>query len=69
MQAMSDKTWIDNARAAFKVLRSGKTARTRVPVKSDFPPPPPITSRLRGLEQTQDLDELESKGKIVNRYT
>ncbi|MEW6265962.1 MAG: hypothetical protein AB1641_23050 [Thermodesulfobacteriota bacterium] len=69
MEVTGTQNWIQSARLAWRNLRTQGPAAPQDLKPLVVPPPPSITaSGLRGLSQTQDLDVIQSKGLIVNRY-
>ncbi|MBU2547246.1 MAG: hypothetical protein KKB20_02445 [Proteobacteria bacterium] len=67
MELNPSKAWIENARAAARVLRSRSPASAAPPAEP-FLDPPSEPSGLRSLEETQSPDELWYKGRIVDRW-
>ena len=70
MESIGSREWVQRIRETARTNRSVARARqekTDTPPEA-FPAPPAHQSGLRGLHQTQEEDQLESKGIIINRY-
>lgn len=70
MEPIRPDTWIQRARAVPGVqrVRRASEPNSLEGAMQDFPLPPVTSSGLRGMEQTQDLENLDYKGLIINRY-
>ncbi|MBF0530474.1 MAG: hypothetical protein HQK55_14630 [Deltaproteobacteria bacterium] len=69
MEIAGTQAWIESARAAVRALRSGRVvARKPETSESKLPAELKPPAGLRSLEQTQDLDTLAAKGRIIDRY-
>lgn len=62
------RAWIDSAMQAARVTSRVVRNVSKATPRPDFPLPPVARSGLRGLDQTQSLDILRSKGRIIDRY-
>ena len=70
MESIGPDSWIQRARAVPGVQRVRRVSESK-PLQDamqDFPLPPVPSFGLRGMEQTQDLEGLDYKGLIINRY-
>ena len=70
MEPIGPDGWIQRARAvpAVQRVRRATESDSLQDAMQDFPFPPVPSSGLRGMEQTQDLEGLDYKGLIINRY-
>jgi hypothetical protein len=70
MEPIGTNSWIQQARSVPGVQRVRRKPGSDSPADAmqDFPLPPVSSFGLRGIEQTQDLDDLDYKGQIINCY-
>ena len=62
--------WIESARTAVQYLRAQRADRAGGPVRpaSTVPAVQADRTGLRGMERTQDMDAVEAKGRVLDRY-
>lgn len=69
MQITGTKSYIEETKSSLRTRRAQKKeAPAEVRTTPDYPLVLTHPSGLRGMEQTQDLDGLEAKGLIIDRY-
>ena len=67
MDVAAIKSLLENARIAARLMGSRSVDRPEAPPKEDFPEPQTTQAGLRGLEETQALHIMQSKGSIIDR--
>ncbi len=68
MEVTGTQSWVETARSAARLLRADSASKTHLPAEFEFPEIIPAPTGLRGLEETQSQETLESKGLVVNYY-
>ena len=68
MEVTGTQSWVETARAAARLLRADFAPKTRPPAELRFPEIASVPTGLRGLEETQSQDALESKGLVIDYY-
>ena len=68
METTGTVTWVQNARAAARLLQARRSIQPAKTPPGDFPLVTPEPGGFRGLADTQDLETLHEKGLIIDIY-
>lgn len=68
MEAVASASWVENARTAARILGGRTLKKPEAPARPGFPLTASFQAGLRSLEQTQSLEALESKGRIIDLF-
>jgi len=68
MEAAASASWVENARNAARILGRRSLKKPEAPARSGFPLAAASQAGLRSLEQTQSLEALETKGRIIDLF-
>jgi len=68
MEAVAPASWVESARTTARILGGRALEKPEAPARSGFPLAAAFQTGLRSLEQTQSLEALETKGRIIDLF-